>query len=94
VTHSLPRRRRQRDGRFWLGSQAKVAAALGVTKLRGRAVELPLRVLLGRIGDPRAHLYASFHSSRGEEAGPIIRESLCELSDVSPRTQHTYDARA
>jgi hypothetical protein len=86
----------QREGsdKVWLRSQAKVAAALGIGRLRGRAVELPLDVLLGPIGDLRAHLYASFHSSRGEEAGPISRESLRQLSGVSPRTQQTYDVRA
>jgi hypothetical protein len=65
------------ERKVWLRSQAKVAAALGLRKLRGRAVELPLSVLLGPIGDLRAHLYASFHSSRrghssrGELAPPL-----------------------
>jgi hypothetical protein len=82
------------ERKVWLRSQAKVAAALGVTKLRGPAVELPLSVLLGPIGDLRAHLYASFHSGRGDEANPISRASLRDLSGVSPRTQQAYDARA
>ncbi len=106
------------ERKVWLRSQAKVAAALGVTKLRGRAVELPLSVLLGPIGDLRAHLYASFHSSRRsysdgrshtdslghtdgcghsshtDEANPISRAALRELSGASPRTQRSYEARA
>ena len=82
------------ERKVWLRSQAKVAAALGVDKLRGRAVELPVSVLLGPIGDLRAHLYASFHSSRGESAPPISRAALRELSGASPRTQQAYDARA
>jgi hypothetical protein len=82
------------ERKVWLRSQAKVAAALGIGRLRGRAVELPVAILLGPIGDLRAHLYASFHSSRGEGAGPISRESLRQLSGVSPRTQQSYDARA
>jgi hypothetical protein len=57
-------------------------------------VELPLDILLGPIGDLRAHLYASFHSSRGESAPPISRASLRQLSGASPRTQQAYDARA
>jgi hypothetical protein len=103
--------------KVWLRGQAKVAAALGVRKLRGRAVELPVSVLLGPIGDLRAHLYATFHSGRcghssrrdhssgrdhssrdqgrhEEQAPPISRASLRELSGVSPRTQQTYDDRA
>jgi hypothetical protein len=86
----------QREGseKVWLRGQAKVAAALGIDRLRGRAVELPFKILFGPIGDLRAHLYASFHSSRGEEAGPISRAALRELSGVSPRTQQSYDARA
>ncbi len=94
---------REESEKVWLRSQAKVAAALGVTKLRGRAVELPVSVLLGPIGDLRAHLYASFHSSRRgysdghcftDEANPISRAALRELSGVSPRTQQSYDVRA
>ena len=94
---------REESEKVWLRSQAKVAAALGVTKLRGRAVELPVSVLLGPIGDLRAHLYASFHSSRRgysdghcftDEANPISRAALRELSGASPRTQQSYEARA
>jgi hypothetical protein len=86
----------QREGsdKVWLRGQAKVAAALGLRKLRGRAVELPLGVLLGPIGDLRAHLYASFHSSREELAPPISRASLRDLSGASPRTQQAYETRA
>jgi hypothetical protein len=56
---------REGSDKVWLRGQAKVAAALGISRLHGRTVELPLSVLLGPIGDLRAHLYASFHSSRG-----------------------------
>jgi hypothetical protein len=86
----------QREGsdKVWLRSQAKVAAALGIGRLRGQAVELPFKILFGPIGDLRAGLYASSHSSRGELAPPITRASLRELSGVSPRTQQSYDARA
>jgi hypothetical protein len=86
--------RQDGQGKVWLRGQAKVAAGLGIRRLNGRAVELPLSVLFQPIGELRAHLYASFHSSRGEEAGPISRETLRDLSGVSPRAQQAYEKRA
>ena len=78
----------------------RVAAALGVEKLAGKPVALPVKVLLGPIGDVRAHLYASFHSGRtktertGSASSPISRATLADLSGVSPRTQHSYEKKA
>lgn len=86
--------RQDKQGQVWLRGQAKVAASLGLRRLNGRAVELPLSVLFQPIGELRAHLYASFHSGRGEEAGPISRETLRDLSGVSPRSQQGYEKRA
>lgn len=71
-----------------------MAAGLGVTRLHGRAVLLPLPVLFQSIGQVRAHFYASLHSSRGEGAAPISRETLRALSGASPRAQQAYDRRA
>jgi hypothetical protein len=59
---------RDRDT-LWLRSAAKVAHGLGVTRLTGRPVALPLSALLGGIGDFRAHLYAAFHSGRIKRDG-------------------------
>ncbi|MBK8989827.1 MAG: hypothetical protein IPM39_27830 [Chloroflexi bacterium] len=81
-------------GKVWLRGQAKVAAGLGLRRLSGRMVELPTPILLQPIGDLRAHLYAAFHSGRGEDAGPISRESLRDLSGASPRAQQGYEKRA
>ncbi|MBX3061248.1 MAG: hypothetical protein KF770_32735 [Anaerolineae bacterium] len=87
----------QRDReRLWLAGAVKVAARLGVGRLTGRPVALPLAVLRQPIGLVRAHLYASFHSSRngcgrGEETGqPISRAALTAVSGVSRRSQHAY----
>lgn len=80
--------------RVWLRSLARVAAALGVRRLRGRLVAVPVPVLLGGIGAFRAHLYATLHSSRGDEAVPVSRARLQELSGASPRTQQSYETRA
>ena len=69
-------------------------------KLAGKPVALPLAVLLGPIGDVRAHLYASFHSSRtktertGSASSLISRATLTDLSGVSPRTQQAYEKKA
>lgn len=91
----------QRDeGHLWLFGLVRVAAALGVARLSGKPVALPLKVLLDPIGDVRAHLYASFHSGRtktersGSQSSPISRATLTDLSGVSPRSQQTYERKA
>jgi hypothetical protein len=77
-----------------------VAAALGVERLDGRRVALPLNELLASLSVVKAHFYASFHSARtGENSGslsaaPISRAALAELSGVSQRTQQRYEAHA
>jgi hypothetical protein len=63
---------------------------LGVERLSGRPVALPLSVLLRGIGDVRAHLYASFHSGRRHNK-PISRRTLEEISGVPARTQRQYE---
>ena len=91
----------QRDvEHIWLMGLVRVAAALGVARLSGKPVALPLKVLLGPIGTARAHLYASFHSGRtktertGSQSSPISRATLGDLSGVSPRTQQAYERKA
>jgi len=88
----------QRDKtRVWLCSTAKVAAGLGVARLKGSAIALPLSVLLEPIGLVRAHFYASFHSSRTSHVGqttPISRAALTAVSGVCRRSQHAYERRA
>jgi hypothetical protein len=86
-----------KDGRIWLHSQARVAGALGIEKLTGRPVALPVSILLGPIGRLRAHFYASFHSGRAGEqdyGSPIGRGTLEAMTGVPRRTQQVYDRRA
>ncbi|MFZ0545362.1 MAG: hypothetical protein WAM60_07985 [Candidatus Promineifilaceae bacterium] len=92
----------ERDGeRIWLKSMAKVAAILGLTRLNGRPVKLPLGVLLESIGTVRAHLYATFHSSRShrgkatdeQQGKPISRRTLKTLCSATRRTQRLYEKR-
>ncbi|MCZ7672381.1 MAG: hypothetical protein M5U34_37280 [Chloroflexi bacterium] len=74
-----------------------MAAGLGVARLKGSAIALPLSVLLEPIGLVRAHFYASFHSSRTSQAGqttPISRAALTAVSGVCRRSQHAYERRA
>ncbi|MCA9932151.1 MAG: hypothetical protein KC419_26890, partial [Anaerolineales bacterium] len=79
--------------RIWLKSAANVAAALGVTKLKGKPVAVPIHVLTGNIGEVRAHLYAAFHSGRAkaDRRQPIARETLAALTGVGRRTQLAYE---
>ncbi|WP_374688420.1 hypothetical protein, partial [Promineifilum sp.] len=93
----------RRAGRVWLRSAARTAAGLGVRRLSGSPVAVPLAALTGRIGDARAHLYASFHSGRqradlltGERRprGPIARATLTALTAAAPNSQRAYERRA
>ena len=85
------------DGdRLWLKGTARVAAALGVRRLSGRPVALPVAALCKGIGAVRAHFYASFHSGRADaegEAMPIARATLEAVTSVPPRTQRAYEER-
>jgi hypothetical protein len=84
---------RQED-RLWLRSVVKVAAALGLTRLSGHPVALPLHILTRPIGEVKAHFYASFHSGRNHDHQPIARATLSHLSGLSPQTQRSYEKRA
>lgn len=85
--------------RVWLRSAARVAHALGVERLTGRPVALPVSALLDGIGSFRAHLYAAFHSGRikdtphGEQTMPIARETMEQLSGVGRSSQRAYEER-
>ena len=85
----------RKDSRIWLRSISKTAGQLGVQRMGGRPVHLPVKALLGGIGDVRAHLYAAFHSGRGGAVNkPIARATLQSLSKVSRRSQRNYEQRA
>lgn len=86
-------------GCLWLRSAARVASGLGVVRLTGQPVALPLAALLGGIGDFRAHLYTAFYSGRtkesayGIEARPMARDTLAGLSGVGRSSQRAYETR-
>lgn len=82
--------------RVWLKSAAKVALALGVTRLSGQPVALPVMALTSGMGQVRAHFYAAFHSGRtpqgpGKPGQPISRSKLAQLSGVPARSQRHYE---
>jgi len=87
--------------RVWLHSAARVAHGLGVARLTGRPVSVPVSALLAGIGSFRAHLYAAFHSGRTKQDGgkrdhqpmPIARGTLTQLSGVGQSSQRTYEAK-
>ena len=90
-------------GVIWLRSVVRVAAALGVARLGGAPVAVPVAALTGAIGRARAHLYASFHSGRQSvdlltgarrPRGPIARATLTALSAAAPNSQRAYERRA
>ncbi len=84
---------------IWLRSAAKVAGALGVQRLTGCPVSLPISTLLTGVGAFRAHLYAAFHSGRskempfGQQAAPLARKTLTSLCGVGRSSQRTYENR-
>jgi len=87
----------RRNGRLWLRSLTKVAVLLDVDRFCSKPVALPVSILTKKIGTVRAHLYASFHSSRNQVNGrsikpqPIARITLQKITHVHPRIQQRYD---
>jgi phosphoribosyl-AMP cyclohydrolase len=83
----------QRDREtVWLRGAARVAHALGVTRVQYAPVTVKTADLAGPIGAVRAMLYATLHRSRPN--APIARATLQTLSGVSPSSQRSYEARA
>jgi len=88
------------DGRLWLRSAAKVAFSLGVERLTGRPVALPIAAVLEGVGAFKAQLYAAFHSGRlketphGERSMPIARQTMAAISGVGRSSQRSYELAA
>ena len=83
-------------GRIWLYSAGRVASELGVGHAHYRPVALPIRTLLGRVGEVRAHFYATYHSARSGQNGlgmPVARETIEQITGVDPYAQRAYEKR-
>ena len=88
--------RREKE-RVWLFGVMKTAVSLKVPYLQQRPVAVPVAALAKSIGSARAHLYATFHSSRVKATGaasPIARATLTDLSALSGHTQRKYERQA
>ena len=83
----------QRDDRdrLWVKSPAHIAAGLGVDRLRGLPVGLPVVSLLESLSETRAAIYAAWHAGRGEAAGPVSRAAIRSQIGAAESTQRTYD---
>ena len=79
-------------GRIWLFSAEKAARNLGVARLEGHPVHVPIAELTKSIRIVRATLYATFHA--GREAAPICRATLSKKTGLAARTQRVYDGLA
>ena len=90
-----------RHNRLWLRSVIKVATTLGIERINGVAVKLPVALLLEKISVVRAYFYATFHSSRcrGDQpkqwlSPPIARQTLKTITHLSRQTQRRYERLA
>ncbi len=82
----------QRDafGRLWLHGVTKLAGQLGVQRLQGSRVIIPLADLTGKLTKMRTSLQAAFHVSRGNDS-PISRATLRDLTGISERSQREQE---
>ncbi len=74
--------------RLWFGA-AKVAAALGLGRLTGQPMLMPLETITKGIGAFNAHLFDSWHGARSNQ-NPISQETLKEITSIPERTQYHY----
>ena len=81
---------RDHQNRLWLRGPHRIAQKLGLDRLQGQRIDLPLKTLLGGIQAVRAHFYAAFHSGRRKSA-PLSRERLKNITGIPDRTQRAYD---
>lgn len=82
-----------RSGRLWLHGTARVCKSLGIDKLQGRSVEIPIEKLLGPIHKVRSTFYAGDVGGRVEPK-PMSRRVIEKRIGVSPRRQKRYERLA
>ena len=85
---------RHTDDRLWLKSPGRVAAALGVDRLEGLPVAVPVWAIWGSHHEAAAAFYAAWHAGRGDDPNPIGRAALVKLTGAAASTQRTYDHTA
>lgn len=91
---SKPYQKGTRRPRLQIHSLKRVAGYLG-TPCGKYFLNMPLSTFVGKKGhrvlNQKACLYASQHKAEGEEARPILRHSLHEITGIPIRTQQRYD---
>jgi hypothetical protein len=75
--------------KLWFYGVTKVADKLGIERLTGRPIALPITIATDRIGVFQAHLYAAWHSGRKTE-NPISRATQRDMLSLPERTQRHY----
>ncbi|HSH05995.1 MAG TPA: hypothetical protein VLL52_25995 [Anaerolineae bacterium] len=82
----------RRGGCLYYVSEMRLLSRLGARKVRGAAVAVPIRALLGSIKEVRALFYDGYHSGRGDGFGaPISRGSLSRRGSGDRRTLRGYE---
>jgi len=74
---------------IWLHGVARVAAALGVTRLQGKRVQMPASQLSGSLKQAKAALRATFFAAKPKT---ISRHTESSLTGLCRRTLQNYDA--
>ncbi len=85
---------RYTNDRLWLKSPGRIAAALGVGRLDGLPVAVPVWAIWGGQHEAAAAFYAAWHAGRGDDPNPIGRATLVKLTGAAASTQRTYDHTA
>jgi hypothetical protein len=82
----------QRDAheRLWLTGITTLAVRLGVERIEGKRVIIPLADLTGKLSRMRLALQAAFHASRNHD-NPISRATLRDLTGISERAQREQE---
>lgn len=78
------------DGdRVWLRSPKRVSIELGIERLFGKSVLIPVEQIQKGIGSYNAAVYAAWHA--GRRAAPVSRRAVQQATDIPERTQRHYD---
>lgn len=79
------------NGRLWLTGLPKLAAALGIARLTGAAVEIEAAQITASAGYFRAHIFAAWLTAL---KNPISQQTIERVTGINVRTQRRYLRRA
>ena len=85
---------RHTEGRLWLKSPDKIAAALDVDHIAGTPVALPVWPLLDSHKDAAAAFYGAWHAARGDDPNPISRGTIRKVTGACKSSQIVYEELA